>query len=81
MEVRKIQRNTDGTSLSVVIPNNFCEKLGLRYGDLMMMRLDAGNKIILSEKVDLSPSVLAQAGVTMYPPPSELRDKGDYTSI
>ena len=81
MEVRKIQRNNDGTSLSVVIPNAFCEKLGLRYGDLMMMRLDAANKIILSEKVDMSPSVLAQAGVTMRPPPSTLPDKGDYTSI
>lgn len=78
MEVRKIQKNNDGTSLSIVIPNTFCERLGLRYGDLMMMRLDAGNKIILSEKVDLSPSVLAQAGVTMIPQPTNRRD---YTEI
>ena len=55
--------------------------MGLTKGDLLKIYLQEDGHLLISEKVDLSPSVLAQAGVTMYPPPSELSNKEDYTSI
>jgi hypothetical protein len=55
--------------------------MGLSKGDLLKSYLDSnsngGSKLVF-EKVDLSPSVLAQAGVTSIPSPT---NRSDYTEI
>jgi hypothetical protein len=52
-EVRRVQQQTDGRSLSVVIPNRFSKRMGLVKGDLLKSYLENfGNKLVF-EKVDL----------------------------
>jgi hypothetical protein len=51
-EVRRVQQQTDGRSLSVVIPNSYSKKMGLQKGDLLKMRLTS-RKELISEKLEL----------------------------
>ena len=51
-EVRRVQQQTDGRSLSVVIPNNYSKKMGLQKGDLLKMHLTS-NRELISEKLEL----------------------------
>jgi hypothetical protein len=52
-EVRRVQQQTDGRSLSVVIPNRFSKRMGLTKGDILKSYLENfGNKLVF-EKVDL----------------------------
>ena len=53
-EVRRVQQQTDGRSLSVVIPNRFSKRMGLIKGDLLKSYLENfGNKLVF-EKVNLT---------------------------
>ena len=52
-EVRRVQQQTTGWSLSVVIPNRYCKRLGLQKGDLLNVHLESGSKLVF-EKVNLS---------------------------
>jgi antitoxin component of MazEF toxin-antitoxin module len=52
-EVRRVQQQTTGRSLSVVIPNRYSKRMGLQKGDLLNIRLESGSKLIF-EKVNLS---------------------------
>jgi antitoxin component of MazEF toxin-antitoxin module len=54
-EVRRIQQQTDGRSLSVVIPNRFSKKMGLSRGDLLKMTLQK-DRLLISEKVNIDDS-------------------------
>ena len=51
-EVRRVQQQTSGRSLSVVIPNRYSKRLGLRKGDLLNVHLESGSKLVF-EKVNL----------------------------
>jgi len=51
-EVRKVQQQQNGRSLSVVVPNRYAKRMGLAKGDLLNIRLEAGSKLIV-EKVNL----------------------------
>jgi hypothetical protein len=51
-EVRRVQQQTDGRSLSVVIPNSYSKTMGLQKGDLLKMRLTSSRELI-SEKLEL----------------------------
>jgi antitoxin component of MazEF toxin-antitoxin module len=61
-EVRKVQQQTDGRSLSIVIPNRYSKRMGLHKGDLLKIYLDYGGKLLVSEKVDLSRSTIEEDG-------------------
>ena len=52
-EVRRVQQQTTGRSLSVVIPNRYSKQMGLQKGDLLNIRLESGSKLIF-EKVNPS---------------------------
>jgi antitoxin component of MazEF toxin-antitoxin module len=51
-EVRRLQQQTDGRSLSVVIPTKYTRKMNLSKGDLLKMSLK-DDRLLISEKVDL----------------------------
>jgi hypothetical protein len=51
-KVRRVQQQTDGRSLSVVIPNSYSKKMGLQKGDLLKMHLTS-NRELISEKLEL----------------------------
>jgi antitoxin component of MazEF toxin-antitoxin module len=51
-EVRRLQQQTDGRSLSVVIPTKYSKKLGLRKGDLLKIHIQ-DNRFLISEKINL----------------------------
>ena len=49
-EVRRVQQQTDGRSLSVVIPNRFSKRMGLTKGDLLKSYLEnVGNKLVFEK--------------------------------
>jgi antitoxin component of MazEF toxin-antitoxin module len=52
-EVRRVQQQTDGRSLSVVIPNSYSKKMGLQKGDLLKIHLNENNRSLVSEKLEL----------------------------
>ncbi len=52
-EVRRVQQQTDGRSLSVIIPNSYSKKMGLQKGDLLKMHLNENNRSLVSEKLEL----------------------------
>jgi hypothetical protein len=51
-EVRRVQQQQNGRSLSVVVPNRYAKRMGLAKGDLLNIRLESGSKLIF-EKVNL----------------------------
>ncbi|HKG87947.1 MAG TPA: hypothetical protein VKA95_06440 [Nitrososphaeraceae archaeon] len=51
-QVRRIQQQTDGRSLSIIIPSIFSKKLNLHRGDLLKASLESGSKLVF-EKVNL----------------------------
>ena len=55
-EVRRVQQQTDGRSLSVVIPTQYSKRMNLHKGDLLKSYLENygdSNKLVF-EKVDLT---------------------------
>jgi antitoxin component of MazEF toxin-antitoxin module len=52
-EVRRLQQQTDGRSLSVVIPTKYTRKMNLSKGDLLKASLESNNKKLVFEKVNL----------------------------
>ena len=56
-EVRKIQQQRNGRSLMVTLPTSYIKRMSLKRGDLLKMYLGYGDKSLIAQKVDLSPSV------------------------
>jgi len=54
-EVRRVQQQTDGRSLSVVLPAQYTRRMNVSKGDLLKMYLD--DRRLISEKVELGSSV------------------------
>jgi hypothetical protein len=65
-EVRRVQQQTDGRSLSVVIPNRFSKRMCITKGDILKSYLENfGNKLVF-EKVELSSSYGSSEQISTY---------------